>query len=224
MMPTAESLRTVLFDLDGTLVDTAPDLAAAINRVRAEEKLPALSLEHIRPSVSHGSRAMICHGFDLSPEHPDFERLCKRFLEHYAEDISSATRLFPGMERVLVRIEELGLNWGIVTNKPAYLTDPLVADLNLASRAACVVSGDTTPQRKPHPAPMLYACEQVGSAPQHCLYVGDALRDIEAGRRAGTGTVAALFGYILPTDDPLSWGADITIEHPSELLACLPQV
>ncbi len=224
MMPTPESLRTVLFDLDGTLVDTAPDLAAALNRVRAEESLEALPLEHIRPSVSHGSRAMVCHGFGIAPEHPDYERLCKRFLEHYAADLSSATRLFAGMEAVLDRIEQLGLSWGIVTNKPAYLTDPLIAALNLASRAACVVSGDTTAQRKPHPAPVLYACEVVGSAPGNCLYVGDAQRDIEAGTRAGTGTVAALFGYILPTDDPLSWGADIAIESPGDLLACLPQV
>ncbi len=223
MMPTPDSLHTVLFDLDGTLVDTAPDLAAALNRVRVEEKLQALPLEHIRPSVSHGSRAMICHGFDIAPEHPDFERLCKRFLEHYAADISSATRLFPGMEAVLDRIEALGLQWGIVTNKPAYLTDPLVAALDLSSRTACVVSGDTTARRKPHPAPVLYACEQTGSVPQHCLYVGDAQRDIEAGLRAGTGTVTALFGYILPTDDPYSWGADIIIESPRELLACLPQ-
>lgn len=211
----------MLFDLDGTLLDTAPDLAYALNEVRREERLPSLEFDAIRPVVSHGGRALIQLGFGLAEEDPEFERLRQRLLAIYRENLARHTRPFPGMEEVLRFIEERGMRWGVVTNKPAWLTEPLLEALALFQRAATIVSGDTLAQRKPHPAPLLHACRQAGSRPEECLYVGDAQRDIEAGRRAKMRTLAALFGYILEQDDPLSWQADGVIESPQALIQWL---
>jgi len=214
-------IRTVLFDLDGTLLDTAPDLAAALNTVLEENQLPVLPYESIRTVVSHGGSALIKLGFRLQQDDPHFDPLRQRLLTVYRKNISRRTILFPGMDALLQEIEQRGLNWGVVTNKPGWLTDPLLKDLQLYDRAICVISGDTLQQRKPHPAPLLHACQLAGSLPEQCLYVGDAQRDIEAGRNAGMHTMVALFGYFTDQDEPLSWGATHSIEEPCELLAWL---
>lgn len=220
---TPEPLRTVLFDLDGTLLDTAPDLAHALNQVLLNHHLDPLPFETIRPHVSHGARSLIALGFGIGPDDPGYAERHAALLKVYQANLADQTRVFPGMGQVLQAIEDRGLNWGVVTNKPAWLTDPLMTALGLASRAACVVSGDTTDNPKPHPEPLLYACELAGSAPAQCLYVGDAARDIEAGHRAGMPTLAALFGYVGAGDRPEAWGADGLLEHPVDLLAWLPE-
>ena len=212
------SLNTILFDLDGTLADTAPDLASALNKVRAEEGLPPLPYETIRTEVSHGSVAITRIGFDMDKDHPEFERLRKRLLEIYEANLCVETRLFPGMDKVLEKIESSGMNWGVVTNKPGWLTDPLLEQMGLSERAACIISGDTTNNRKPHPEPLLEACKLAGSKAAQCLYVGDAIRDIEAGKNAGMQTLVALFGYIGEQDKPETWGADGMIHSPEELM------
>ena len=214
-------IRTILFDLDGTLLDTAPDLAAALNTVLEENRQPLLPFELIRPAVSHGASALIKLGFKLQQDDPRFDPLRQRLLTVYRENISRHTTLFPGMDLLLQGIEQRGLNWGVVTNKPGWLTDPLMKDLQLYDRALCVISGDTLQHCKPHPAPLLHACQLAKSRPVQCLYVGDAQRDIEAGRNAGMYTMVALFGYFTDQDQPHRWGATHTIEEPGELLAWL---
>jgi len=216
------TIRTVLFDLDGTLLDTAPDIAYAINTLREEESLPPLPYEEIRPIVSHGSSTMIRYAFGLSEENPKFELLRQRFLGIYVENLANETDLFPGMEDVINTIEKRGnMNWGVVTNKPAWLTDPLMEEMRLTGRAACIVSGDTTDNSKPHPEPMLHACKLAGSEADECLYIGDAPRDIKAGRNAGMKTLVAMFGYISKTDVPENWGADALIDQPADILKWL---
>ncbi|HHH43273.1 MAG TPA: phosphoglycolate phosphatase [Gammaproteobacteria bacterium] len=215
----SQHIQTVLFDLDGTLLDTAPDLANALNAVLEQNGQPALPFERIRPVVSHGGRALIELGFGLEPSHPDFEPLRIQLLDHYLAHIADQTRLFPGMDEVLDHIEQSGRKWGVVTNKPGWLTNPLLDALDLRRRAAGIVSGDTLEERKPHPAPLLHACELVGTPPGDCLYVGDAERDIEAGHQAGMATLVALFGYLMEQDRPETWGATALIHSPQELLA-----
>lgn len=211
-------IRTVLFDLDGTLADTAPDLGYALNTLLAEQGRPVLADDAIRPVASHGAVALIELGFGLAREDPHFPPLRARFLEIYRAHLTRATRLFPGMREVLDLLVQRGCNWGIVTNKPAFLTDPLIDQLGLKDEVACVVSGDTTTNRKPHPGPMLHACRLAGSQPAECLYIGDAARDIEAGKAAGMKTLIAAFGYIGETDHPETWGADGMIKKPAEIL------
>ncbi len=211
-------IRTVLFDLDGTLADTAPDLGYALNTLLAEHQRPTLPKITIRPAASHGAAALIELGFGIDRTDPHFPPLRERFLEIYRAHLTRETRLFPGMPELLDAIVARGLNWGIVTNKPAFLTDPLVEQLGLRDDAACVVSGDTTGNSKPHPEPMLHACRLAGSKPQECLYIGDARRDVEAGRAAGMQTLVALFGYIGEQDHPEQWGADGLIRHPQDIL------
>ena len=211
-------IRTILFDLDGTLADTAPDLAYALNTLLQEQGRAALAYDLIRPEASHGAKALLRLGFSLTPDDAGYEALRRRFLEIYAANLTRGTRLFDGMPQLLAEIRARGMNWGIVTNKPKSLTEPLVDQLGLRDDAACVVSGDTTANSKPHPEPMLHACRAAGSRPDQCLYVGDAARDIEAGRVAGMQTLVALFGYINSHDDPHSWGADGMIRHPREVL------
>ena len=218
---TTGTIRTVLFDLDGTLLDTAPDLAQALNEVLFENKKPALPYETIRPVVSHGGIALVKLGFEIEPSNPAFEPLKQRLLEIYRENISSLTRPFPGITELLEVLENRGISWGVVTNKPGWLTDPLLKDLELYDRAVAVVSGDTLNERKPHPAPMLHACQLAGSEPGQCVYIGDAKRDIEAGVNAGMHTLVALFGYLHECDDPQNWHADDMIRTPMDLLAWL---
>jgi phosphoglycolate phosphatase len=214
-------ITTVLFDLDGTLLDTAPDLAAALNTVLAENRRAPLPYETIRGVVSHGGIALIKLGFGLDESSPDFEPLRQRLLSLYRANLSGKTRPFPGMAELLEQLEQGGRNWGVVTNKPAWLTEPLMQDLGLLQRAACVVSGDTLDERKPHPAPMLHASELAGSRPEQCVYIGDARRDIEAGRNANMHTLVALFGYFMDDDKPREWQADGILEQPLDLLVWL---
>ncbi len=211
----------VLFDLDGTLLDTAPDLAAALNRLRRERGEPALPPAAIRPTVSRGSPGMLKLGFGLEPDDARFAELNQRFLELYRAAIAVHTTLFPGMADVLVHLESAGIHWGVVTNKPGWLTEPLLQALDIWPRAACVVSGDTLAQRKPDPEPLWYACERVGVAPGRSLYVGDAERDVQAGNRAGLVTLVAGFGYLSGEDRPEDWGADGFLERPADLLGWL---
>lgn len=213
-----QHIQTVLFDLDGTLLDTAPDLANALNSVLSANGHEPMSLDDIRPVVSHGGRALIELGFSIGPDHPDFEPRRLELLDYYENNIAQYTRLFPGMEEVLQYIETSGLNWGVVTNKPAWLTDPLMTALCLDQRAACIVSGDTLQECKPHPAPLLHACDLTSSQPGQCLYVGDAERDIQAGRNAGMPTLVAMFGYLMENDRPEDWGANALIHHPAEII------
>ena len=212
------ALHAILFDLDGTLADTAPDMAYALNQVLREYRRPTLPLARIRPLVSRGGRALIELGFGIAPEHPLFPDLHQRFLAVYADNVANESQLFPGMATVLARLEACAIPWGIVTNKPESLTDSLVTALGLGRRAGCVVGGDTLATRKPHPAPLFYACEQLQVEPARCLFVGDAPRDVEAGQRAGMRTIVALFGYIGEWENPREWGADATISAPLELV------
>ena len=219
-MPAATT-RTVLFDLDGTLLDTAPDLADALNTLLLENQREPLPYAHIRPVVSHGGMALIKLGFNIDSSDAAFEALRQRLLDLYRKNVSRHTQPFPGINELLDNIEQRGLNWGIVTNKPGWLTEPLLKDLGLFDRAACVVSGDTLAERKPHPAPMLHASKLANSRPEQCAYIGDAQRDIEAGNNAGMQTLVALFGYLQEADEPDTWNANNMIEHPQDLLAWL---
>ncbi len=213
---TAPRIRAVLFDLDGTLLDTAPDLIAAANQVRREEHCAPLPAQTLRPLVSHGARAMMRCAFPGHNE-AEIQILAQRMVAHYQAQIVLHTRLFPGMEAVLRHLEQQKLPWGIVTNKPEFLTTPLLVALGLAARSACTVSGDTLAEQKPHPLPILHACQHIGVSPAACVYVGDAQRDMEAGQRAGTRTAAALFGYIGAEDCPRDWGADWYLHSPTHL-------
>jgi phosphoglycolate phosphatase len=212
------NIQTVLFDLDGTLLDTAPDLAFAVNTVLIEQKHKPLPFMQIRPWVSHGGNTLIKKAFQLTDTDPAIKLLRKRFLEIYVEHLADKTRLFDGMAEVLYTLENREIQWGIVTNKPAWLTDPLLQQLGLTNRSVCNVSGDTLPQCKPDPAPLLYACQLAKCLPEQCIYVGDASRDIEAGRRAEMRTIVALYGYIESSDSPTEWGATGMIEKPLDLL------
>lgn len=212
------TLRTVLFDLDGTLIDTAPDIAIALNRVLSEQGKPALAYERIRPVVSHGSTALVELAFGISPADPLFVLFRDRFLDIYRNNLACESALFPGMTEVLASIEQRSMRWGVVTNKPAWLTEPLLEQLNLTARCACIISGDTIAQRKPHPAPMLLACERSSCEPAHCIYIGDAQRDVQAGKSAGMRTLIALFGYLAEDDRPETWGADALLENPAAIL------
>jgi phosphoglycolate phosphatase len=217
-MPERRDIRAVLFDLDGTFADTAPDLAYALNETLRQFGAASLPFDRIRPHVSHGATALIRLGFGLEPGSPAFDERRQVLLRVYQDNLCRDTRPFDGIPAVLDALEANALAWGIVTNKPARLTDPLMAQLGLATRAGCVVSGDTTPTPKPHPAPILHACAQLGVPPAQCVYVGDAERDVEAGRRAGAATLAATFGYLRDHEDPAAWGADGLIDAPLALL------
>lgn len=211
--------KIVLFDLDGTFADTAPDLAHALNQTLVRHGKQPMSLEEIRPGVSHGSVALIKIGFGIEPDDSKFETLRQELLQFYIENICLHTTLFPGMEELILQLEENSIAWGIVTNKPEWLTNPLMEQLNLTKRAACIVSGDTTANSKPHPEPILHACRLAGGHdPSDCIYIGDAQRDIEAGNSAGTTTLVAMFGYVDEDDQPEKWEADGHIYHPSEVL------
>ena len=213
--------QAVLFDLDGTLVDTAPDLAAALNATLKHYGRDPLPYEAIRPVVSHGGIALIRLGFGIEPDAPSFEERRRFLLDHYADNLCIGTQLFAGMEAVLTHIEDNDIAWGIVTNKPAWLTDPLMNAMRLDTRAGCIISGDTCANRKPHPEPILHACELIDADPNQTWYIGDAGRDIEAGRAAGCTTVGALYGYLHPEDPPEQWQADLSIDQPGQLLELL---
>jgi len=213
----SHSIAAVLFDLDGTLLDTAPDMIPALNQVRAEQGAGPLPYDLVRAQVSHGSTGLLRLAFPGLEGEP-FEALRARLLGLYAARIAIATAPFPGFEAVLPEIERRGMRWGIVTNKPTFLTLPLLAALGLDERAGVVVSGDTLPQRKPHPAPLLHAARGLSLDPAACLYVGDAERDVQSARAAGMPVLVARYGYLGPDDDPDAWAPDAHIEHPSGIL------
>jgi len=215
-------VRAVLFDLDGTLADTAPDLAAALNHVRADRALPPLPLETLRPRASDGTRGMLDAGLGVTRDHAEWETLKEAFLDYYAAGLAVHTRLFAGAKHTLAAIEERGLVWGIVTNKVARFTLPLLDHLGLAKRAGVIVCGDTTPQTKPHPAPLLHAANAVGIEPTSCVYVGDAPRDVAGARAAGMAALVASYGYIAPDIDPNAWAPDGLIASLPSLLDWLP--
>jgi phosphoglycolate phosphatase len=224
MNPPARPLpvRAVLFDLDGTLADTAADLAAALNRIRIDRKLAPLALPELRPHASDGTRGMLGAGLGIGRDDPEFPVLKDVFLAYYEAALCERSRLFPGAEQVLSEIERRGIRWGIVTNKAARFTLPLLEELKLAQRAATIVCGDTTPQSKPHPGPLLHAAAALGIDASACVYVGDAERDVLAARAARMASLVARYGYIAPEARPESWGSDGFIDSLRALLDWLP--
>ncbi len=212
-----ERARAVLFDLDGTLVDTAPDMAAVLTGLQKDNGCEPLPYELIRPHVSNGAMGLVRLGFPHASD-AERERLHRDYLARYEQALCVASTLFPGFVELLDRLDAHACPWGVVTNKPRRMTEPLLDQLGLGDRSAATVSGDTLPQRKPHPAPVLLACRMTGVAPARALYVGDAERDIAAGRAAGTRTIAAAYGYIVPGDDPAAWGADLVAAGTEELI------
>jgi phosphoglycolate phosphatase len=212
------TIRAVFFDLDGTLADTAPDLAGALNALLEERRRPPVPVTAARPVTSSGARGMLRVGFGIDPGHADYETLKARFLDLYAERICVATQLFDGASDLLAALDARALPWGVVTNKAERFTRPLLAALELLDRAACVVGGDTTTRAKPHPDPLLHAARHLGVATRNCLYVGDDLREVQAARAAGMPVIAAAYGYLGVDGDPHAWGADGVIDHPLEVL------
>ncbi|MEB8434122.1 HAD-IA family hydrolase [Cocleimonas sp. KMM 6892] len=217
----SSKISSVLFDLDGTLLDTAPDMTNALNLLLAEEDKAPLTTAFCRDFVSHGSVAMVTLGFGEQQNPDEFERRRLRFLHLYERNLCLDTKLFEGMDEVLLFLEENYIRWGIVTNKPAFLTNPLLEQLKLSQRACSVISGDTIPERKPDPAPLYLAASQCGSLATECIYVGDAERDIQAGNRANMQTLIASYGYIDDSQTPVNWGANGVIEYPDEILPWL---
>ncbi|WP_282823168.1 phosphoglycolate phosphatase [Pelomonas sp. V22] len=215
------ALRAVLFDLDGTLVDSAPDLAGATNEMLLARGLPALPVDYLRPMVGAGARGMMGLAFQCTPQDPRFEALKAEFFDRYELRLLQQTQAFAGVPELLDALEADGLAWGIVTNKSERFALPLTAGLGLAVRAAAVIGGDTTPHTKPHPAPLLEAARRAGVAPEHCIYVGDDHRDILAGRAAGMQTVAVSWGYLGQGEAIEDWGADLIAHTPAELLRWL---
>ncbi len=211
-------INSVLFDLDGTLLDTAPDMTNALNLLLAEEGKAPLTYEFCRDYVSHGSIAMVTLGFGDQQDTAEFERRRQRFLDLYEKNLCVDTKLFEGMDETLSFLEEHDIRWGVVTNKPAFLTGPLLEELKLSERACSIVSGDTIKERKPDPAPLYLAANECGSLATECLYVGDAERDIEAGNRANMCTLLASYGYIDQHQTPIEWGANGIVENPQEIL------
>jgi phosphoglycolate phosphatase len=213
-------IKAVLFDLDGTLLDTCEDMRHALNTLRAEENLEPLPYEKVRCQVSHGGNALVRLGFgELDPDAHETMRM--RLLTIYRRQLAKHTRLFEGGDEMLLDLERRGLAWGIVTNKPGWLTDPLLAELGLDARARAVVSGDTLPHRKPHPLPLLHAAEKMGIAPEHCVYVGDAERDMQAAQAAGMFALIAGFGYLGDEDRADGWFSHGWLHTPLDLLGWL---
>lgn len=214
-------VKAVLFDLDGTFADTAPDLAAALNHTRASRNLPPLPLDVIRPQASHGSRGLLKLGFGIEPEHPDYNALRDIFLDYYERYICIHTRPFSDMADLVDALEQRGIKWGIVTNKPHRFTLPLMQALGYAERAACLVSGDTCARAKPYPDPLLKACEMMNVAPAQCLYLGDDLRDIQAANAAGMPGIIASYGYVSGDVSVTNWNAQGSVDKPTELLGLI---
>lgn len=219
----ASDIDTVLFDLDGTLLDTAGDMGSALNDVLVNHQRKPLPLESIRPYVSKGGKALIALGFGIDASSEQADQLLPEFLEVYKNQLSRSTKLFPGMESLLTQIESSHRRWGIVTNKPGFLSEPLLHEMNLNERMGCLISGDTLATRKPCPEQLLHACEILNTDVTKAVYIGDDERDIEAGRRANMRTIAAAYGYIIADDDPNKWGADALVDHPDEIRCWLEE-
>ena len=220
--PRVLPVAAVLFDLDGTLADTAGDLATALNRVRADQGMPPTAVAELRPHASSGARGLIGGGMGITPDAPQYVELRDAFLDHYAACLSQTTALFPGVAELLDGIESRRLRWGIVTNKARRFTDPVAAALQLTARTSVIVCGDTTPHPKPHPAPLLHAAAALELLPAQCVYVGDDLRDIVSGNAAGMATIVAEYGYMGIGDPSVLWPAVGWIAAPLDLLAWLP--
>ena len=214
-------VRAVLFDLDGTLIDSAPDLGAAADKMRLDRGLPALAMEHYRPMAGAGARGMLGIAFGMTPDHPDFPTMREEFFVNYENCMTRGTCMFDGVPDLISQLLALGLTWGVVTNKSMRFTRPLTQGMSLFATAAVVVGGDSTPHAKPHPAPLLEAARQLKVEPGRCVYVGDDARDIAAGLAAGMVTVAATYGYLGSNADTRLWGAHANIRAPLELLSLL---
>jgi N-acetyl-D-muramate 6-phosphate phosphatase len=215
-----QEVKAVLFDLDGTLIDSAPDLGAAADKMRTDRGLPSLPFEKYRPMAGAGARGMLGVAFGITPEHADFAAMREEFFRNYESCMTQRTYVFDGVAQLIASLEERNVPWGVVTNKSMRFTAPLTRAMPLFASARAVVGGDSTPHPKPHPAPLLEAARQVGVKPIECVYVGDDLRDMQAGKAAGMHTVAATYGYLGSTD-VREWGADTQIETPLALLQLL---
>ncbi len=218
--PLSTAVKAVLFDLDGTFADTAPDMARAINAVRGQHGMPALPLVQLRPYVSNGARGMVAAAFGVKPGETKFTELREAFLMEYERAICTHSTLFDGMLELVTLLEQRNIEWGIVTNKVARHSAPLVRAFGVETRAACVVSGDTCARAKPYPDPLLHAAKLIQIDPANCLYVGDDLRDIQAAHAAGMRSVAALYGYLGDTD-PATWNAHHAISQPSDIVTLI---
>ncbi len=214
-------IRAVLFDLDGTLIDSAPDLGDAADKMRTDRGLPSLPEEMYRPMAGAGARGMLKVAFGITPEHADYDAMREEFFVNYERAMTVRTYVFDGVQEVIQSLRQRDLLWGVVTNKMARFTDPLTQAMPLFATASTIVSGDTTPHAKLHPEPMFEAARRLGLAPELCLYVGDDERDIVAGRAAGMRTVAASYGYLGEKTNIESWGADLHIDSPLKLLQLL---
>lgn len=219
--PRLGGVRAVLFDLDGTLIDSAPDLGAAADALRVAQGLPSLPLSAYRVHAGSGARGMLRVAFDMGSEHPDFELQKVAFFENYTAMLTMRTQAFSGVQELLERLHNGGIAWGVVTNKAERFTGPLIRAMPLFDRAAVIVSGDTTPHAKPHPEPLFEAARRMGVAPADCIYVGDDLRDIQAGKAAGMRTVVAMYGYLGFEADVSAWQADVQVDSPLDLLKWL---
>lgn len=216
----AQEVKAVLFDLDGTLIDSAPDLGAAADKMRTDRGLPSLPFEKYRPMAGAGARGMLGVAFGMTPEHPDFPAMREEFFRNYENCMTERTYAFEGVQQMIASLVERDIPWGVVTNKSMRFAGPLTKGMALFATARTVVGGDSTPHPKPHPAPLFEAARQVGVSPSECVYVGDDLRDVLAGKAAGMGTVAATYGY-LGSVDVKEWGADSHIATPLALLPLL---
>lgn len=211
-------IKTVLFDLDGTLLDTAADLAATLNKLLVTQHAKPLPLTQIRPVISEGVAGLLTLGFHITPEHPDFPRLRKQFLAYYSQHSGEHTQLFPEIDAVIHYLQNNQLAWGIVTNKSTALTTPLINHFPLLKKAQCVIAGDTVEHSKPHPQPLLHACECIKGTAKHCVYIGDAKRDMEAAKAAGMQSLLALYGYLPNKKEAKSWEASAMVNTPLAII------
>lgn len=210
--------RCVLFDLDGTLLDSAPDLGGAANQIRVELGMPPLPIDDYRPQASHGARGMLLVALQMSPDHPDYDAKRAHYLALYRARLSRDSRLFAQVPALLDQLDAANIRWGVVTNKAGWLARPVMDDFGLSARSACLVCGDTAARPKPAPDPLLYACDQIGASPGQCIYVGDDIRDIQSAQAAGMPASVAGWGYLGSDTPPQEWGADTILEHPLALL------
>ncbi|MBE0470568.1 MAG: phosphoglycolate phosphatase [Methyloprofundus sp.] len=216
-MSNSFNLSCVLFDLDGTLLNTAPDLTAALNKALENFQFPSVSVAAVTPYISYGAAVMIEQSLEKAASDNLKTEMLEWLLNYYEAHIAVHTHLFPGIPELLTALEKKGIPWGVVTNKRERMTHPLMHALGLTQRAASIICGDTTAHSKPHPEPMLTACQQIQVIPEECLYIGDAAHDISAGKAANMKTLAATYGYLKPDDQPQDWGADALVHHPDEI-------